>query len=258
MELRGRVGLVTGAARRVGQAIALGLARRGAGVAISYRSSRQAAQETVHQLRAFGVRAEAIRADVARAADAKRLIEQVVARFGRLDVLVNNASIFERTPFDRLTERDWDRHLDANLKGPFLCALYAGRYMQRRRQGKIINLAGGGAAFPWPRFSAYRASKAAVVRFTETLAAEVKDHHIQVNVMAPGANDTEMFRKAAEAEPRLLADLPGDTLKPARLACFLASEASDHITGRFIHVDQNWDEWTESDLAGDRFTLRRV
>ncbi len=238
MELRGRVALVTGAARRVGQAIALGLARRHADVAISYRASREEALETVRQLKASGVRAEAIRADVSRGSGAKRLIEHVVARFGRLDVLVNNASIFERTPFDRLTERDWDRHLNANLKGPFLCALAAGRHMMRRRQGKIINLADWAGERPYRDYLPYCVSKAGVIALTKALAKELAPD-VQVVSIAPGPilpppdmTKSELQRVIARVPLRRWG-LPQDIVN----AVVFAIEGTDFMTGSMITVD---------------------
>ncbi len=256
--LDGKVALVTGGSRGIGRRLGLSFAEAGCAVMLAARDANPLT-EVEKELRAVSSQVATLQCDVTHSDQVKALVDATVRRFGTIHILVNNAGILG--PIGPTWENDakqWEETIRVNLVGTYLCCREVLPVFLSRGSGKIINLAGGGAAFPWPRFSAYSASKAAVVRFTETLAAEVKDHHIQVNVMAPGANDTEMFRKAAEAEPRLLADLPGDTLKPARLACFLASEASDHITGRFIHVDQNWDEWTESDLAGDRFTLRRV
>lgn len=253
-----KVALVTGGSRGIGRQIVRSFAEAGYAVMLAARDSDHLTQAE-KELRAMGSQVASFSCDVSRSDQVKALVEATVRQFGTIDVLVNSAGILG--PIGLVLENDpdqWEETIRVNLIGTYLCCREVLPFFVRQGRGKIINLAGGGAAFPWPKFSAYSASKAAVVRFTETLAAEVKDQNIQVNVMAPGANDTEMFRKVAEAEPRLLADLPEDPLKPARLALFLASEASDHITGRFIHVNQNWDEWTESDVAGDRFTLRRV
>ena len=136
MTLQGRVALITGGARRIGHVIAMALASRGAQVVISYQRSSKEAIGTVGALRDLGVKAEAVAADVSSTSDVSRLFQRIERNFGRLDVLVNNASIFERTPFERLTEKDWDRHLDINLKGAFLCALAARRLLRKRSQGK--------------------------------------------------------------------------------------------------------------------------
>ena len=258
MNLNGKTALITGGSRGIGRSIARAFMEAGCAVMLAARKQDRLAQAE-KELKAVSPQVAAFRCDVSRPDQVKGLVEATARRFGSIQILVNSAGILGPTgPAWQNDPAAWEETIRVNLIGTYLCCREVLPIFLRQGGGKIINLAGGGAAFPWPRFSAYSASKAAVVRFTETLAAEVKGNGIQVNVMAPGANDTEMFRKAAETEPRLLEDLPEDPLKPARLACFLASEASDHITGRFIHVNQNWGEWTESDLAGDRFTLRRV
>lgn len=256
--LEGKAAIITGGSRGIGRSVARAFAEAGCAVMLAARDADHLAQ-TEKELRAVNPKVSAFRCDVSRPDQVKGLVDAAVRRFGSIQILINSAGILG--PIGPASENDpvqWEETVRVNLVGTYLCCREVLPVFLRQGGGKIINLAGGGAAFPWPRFSAYSASKAAVVRFTETLAAEVKDHRVQVNVIAAGANDTAMFRKAAEAEPQLLADLPEDPLKTARLALFLASEASDHITGRFIHVDQNWREWTESDVSGDRFTLRRV
>ena len=148
MQLTGRVALITGGARRLGQALAIALAGRRALVAFSYRTSAREARATAEAIRRLGVDALAVRADVSKADDVRRLIRQVEQRFGRLDVLVNSAANFERVPFARLSERHWDRAMETNLKGPFLCALEASRLMRKRAGGKFINFADWSAIRP--------------------------------------------------------------------------------------------------------------
>ena len=238
MTLQGRVALVTGGARRVGQTIALALARRHADVAISYQSSRLDAQRTVSQLEAFGVRAAAIRADLTRSRDVQRLMSEVRRRFGRLDVLVNNAAIFERTPFAALSERDWDRHLDTNLKGPFLCALYAGRIMQRRRAGKIINIADWAGERPYAHYLPYCVSKAGVIGLTKALAKELAPR-IQVIAIAPGPvlPPAAMSPSARERVSRRVPLKRWGSPRDIANAVLFAIEGTDFITGTTIFVD---------------------
>ena len=258
MNLNGKVALITGGSQGIGRGIARAFMEAGCAVMLAARKQDHLAHAE-KELKAVHSQVATFRCDVSRPDQVKKLVEAAARRFGSIQILVNSAGILGPTgPAWQNDPAEWEETIRVNLIGTYLCCREVLPLFLRQGGGKIINLAGGGAAFPWPKFSAYSASKAALVRFTETLAEEVKGNGIQVNVMAPGANDTEMLRKAAETEPRLLEDLPEDPLKPARLACFLASEVSDHITGRFIHVNQNWGEWTESDLAGDRFTLRRV
>jgi len=141
MELRGRWGLVTGAARRIGRSIALALAGRGLNVIVHYHASADAAAATVREIEALGVRALALPADLGRADDVVRLAREAEARSGGVDVLVNNASNYLRAPFDELTEAIWDASLDVNLKAPFLLAWHLGRAMKARGRGRIVNLA---------------------------------------------------------------------------------------------------------------------
>ena len=256
--LDGKSAIITGSSRGIGLLLARSFLEQGCSVLLAATDAATLEKARV-ELSSVGPPVEAVRCDVTIPAEVDRMMERAAERFGKTDILINNAGVLG--PVGPLWETDpgeWNRAVEVNLTGTCLCCRAVLPSMIRRRQGKIINLSGKGAAAPWPRFSAYAASKAAVVRFTETLAEEVRPHNIQVNVMAPGANDTDMLRAAARSEPDLLRGLPADPLKPGRLALFLASEMSDHITGRFIHVNQNWDEWTEADVAGDRYTLRRV
>ena len=238
MILSGRVALVTGGARRVGQQIALTLARRGAHVAISYRTSARDAHDTVARLRACGVRAAAVRADLATARQAQRLIRQVGKTFGRLDVLVNSASVFVRTPLARLTERDWDAHLDTNLKGPAFCALEAARLMRRRGGGVIINIADWAGERPYRDYLPYCVSKAGVLALTKALAKELAPR-IRVVSIAPGPMLPPPDMTPAQRR-RAIARLPlarwGSPQDVAASVVF-AIEGSDFMTGSTIFVD---------------------
>jgi len=237
MILQGRVALVTGAARRVGQVIALALAKHKAHVVISYRTSRHDAEETVARLLRFGVRAEAIRADVANARDVQALVKHIARRFGRLDVLVNNAAVFARTPFATLTERDWDVHLDTNLKGPFLCSLYASRLM-RKTGGKIINIADWAGKRPYRDYLPYCVSKAGVIALTKALAKELAPT-IQVIAIAPGPMLPPQDMTPAERK-RIIKQVPlarwGSPQDIANAVLF-AIEGTDFMTGTTLFID---------------------
>ena len=238
MTLQGRVALVTGGALRVGQAIAFALAQRQAHVVISYRSSRAAARKTISTLRRHGVRAEAIRADVANAAQVRALITRIERRFGRLDVLVNNAAIFERTPFTSLTERDWDRHLDTNLKGSFLCAWAASRLMRRHGGGKIINIADWAGQRPYRDYLPYCVSKAGVLALTHALAKELAPQ-IHVIAIAPGPILAPLAMAARERR-RVIRRVPlqrwGSPQDIANAVLF-AIQGTDFMTGTTVFVD---------------------
>ena len=238
MTLEDRVILVTGGAKRLGKAIALTLARRGAHLVITYRSSSREAKDTVRAIERAGVRALAVRADVARASDVTRLIAIIQRRFGRLDVLVNSAAIFPRTPFAQLTEQAWDAALDTNLKGPFLCALAASRLMQDTRGGKIINLADWAGARPYRDYLPYCVSKAGVIGLTRALAKELAPR-IQVMAIAPGpilpppTMREGARRRIARRVPLKRWGAPQDI---ANTVCFLI-EGTDFMTGSTVFVD---------------------
>ena len=238
MLLQGRVALVTGGARRIGHAIALLLARHHARVVISYRASKAEAQRTARELRRYGRQAEAIRADVSAARDVARLMRRIEQRFGRLDVLVNNASVFVRTPFERLTERQWDAHLDANLKGPFLCALAASRLMRRHGAGKIINIADWAGERPYRDYLPYCVSKAGLIGLTKALAKELAPK-IQVVAIAPGPMLPPEDMPAAQRR-RVIKRVPlarwGSPEDIANAALF-AIQGTDFMTGSTIFVD---------------------
>ena len=237
MKLRGRVALVTGGARRLGQAIALAFASRGAHIVFTYRSSALEARRTLALLKQSGVEALAVRTDVSRAADVQRLMRQIQRRFGRLDVLVNSAANFLRTPMDSLSERDWDLTLATNLKGPFLCALHASRLM-RKRGGKIINLADWAGVRPYRHYLPYCVSKAGVIGLTKALAKELAPS-IQVVAIAPGPMlPPEDMPRAARARVARRVPLQrwGRPEDIANTAVFLV-EGTDFMTGSVVYVD---------------------
>jgi len=231
--------------------------------------------ETATQVGALGRRALALKADISEKEDVERVVRSTVHEFGKVNILVNNAGILG--PVGPVVDNDveeWIKTVNINLIGTFLCSKMVLPVMIERRRGKIINLSGGGATGPRPRFSAYAASKAAVVRFTETLAEEVKEFNIQVNAIAPGALDTRMHDEvlavgeaAGEKElalSRRVKEGRGTPFEvPADLAVFLASDESDGLTGRLISAV--WDDWRsmskekiEEIMGRELYTLRRI
>ncbi len=238
MILQGRVALVTGGAVRVGQAIALALAQRQAHVVITYRTSRTAAAKTVSTLSRYGVRAQAIRADLTKAASVRAVIRRIERRFGRLDVLVNSAAVFARTPFVSLTERDWDRHLDANLKGPFLCALFASRLMRRHGGGKIINIADWAGERPYRDYLPYCVSKAGVIGLTKALAKELAPA-IHVIAIAPGPilPPRDMAPAERKRVVRLVPLQRWGSPQDIANAVLFALQGTDFMTGTTLFID---------------------
>ena len=238
MELRGRWGLVTGAARRVGRAIALGLAERGLNVIVHYNSSAGAAAATVRELEALGVQALALPGDLAHTGDVARLAQEAEARSGGIDVLVNNAANYLRAPFDELTEATWDASLDVNLKAPFFLAWHLGRAMKARGRGRIVNLADWAGERPYADYLPYCVSKAGVICLTKALAKALAPA-VQVNAVSPGPVAPPEDLTAAEREAIVRATplrrfgAPEDV---ARCVRFLVEEA-DFTTGAVYLVD---------------------
>lgn len=236
--LREQVALVTGGGKRVGRAIALTLGRAGADVIVNYNQSREGAQETVGEIAAMGVRAVALRANVSRPKQVAAMFRAVEKRWGRLDLLVNNAGVFFPRKWDELVEEDFDRVLGANLKGPFFCAQAAARLMMRQGQGNIINISSLGGLQAWPSYMHYCASKAALISLTRTLAKALAPT-IRVNSVAPGSilfpdeERTAATRKLIDAIPLRKGGTADDI---AQMVLYLATH-SEFITGQVIAVD---------------------
>jgi len=232
-----KVALVTGGAIRLGRAISLELARTGYDVAVNYHRSAGAARGTVDAIGALGVRAVSIRADVAKPAETRRLVAETVRRLGRLDLLINNAGVFWRTPWNTVTPGDFDHFIAVNVKGAFFCSQAAARAMGSRG-GRIINLADVGATRAWPGYIPYAISKAGVVMLTRGLAAALAPR-IQVNAVAPGAVLLpEDFPR--ETRKRIRAKIPmrrlGHPDDVAAAVRFFAT-CPDYITGQVLYVD---------------------
>jgi 3-oxoacyl-[acyl-carrier protein] reductase len=273
MTIEGRVALVSGGSQGIGKAIVARLLSDGARVAFCARNPREV-EAAARELAAIGPDVLGFPADVTEEAQVQALVAACLERFGRIDVLVNNAAIYGPIgPSWDIDPAHWRQTIDVNLIGVFLLNRAVIPTMIRLGGGKIINVSGGGAANPFPRYSAYAASKAAVVRFTETLAVELAEHNIQVNAMAPGMVATRMHEQTLAA-----GDLAGreflrktrdevsrggvDPSIPAALVAFLASKEADWITGKFIHAV--WDRWADFDdhrdelAQTDVYTLRRI
>jgi 3-oxoacyl-[acyl-carrier protein] reductase len=272
MKLEDKVAIVTGGGRGIGKAIALAFAREGADLVVAARSVAEVGQ-TAAEAQAMGRRAVSLWVDIADDAAVADMVSRTLQEFGKIDILVNNAGILG--PVGPLAENDpaaWRHTLEVNLLGTFLCCRAVLPTMMERRRGKIINLSGGGATSPRPCFSAYAATKAAVVRVTETLAEEVRPYNIQVNAIAPGAVYTtmteEILAAGAAAGEKGLAEASRQQETAASpeqavaLAVFLASDEAEGLTGRLISAV--WDDWRSIPrrlgqiMASDVYTLRRV
>lgn len=185
MRLDHRTVFITGGAKRIGSHLARALAQRGANLVINYRYSNADAQAVVRELQKIGVDAVAVPGDVSNAADVQRMTASALERFGRIDVLINNAAVYFKTPFAHLTESEWDLTMDINLKGSFLCAKAVAEHMRGRGEGKIINFADWAGMRPYPEYLPYCVSKAGVIALTQALAQELAPA-VQVNCIAPG------------------------------------------------------------------------
>lgn len=183
--LAGKVALVTGAAKRIGRSVAVRLASEGADVVVNYRDSKDNADDVAEQVTAMGRRALTVQADVARKNDVTAMFARVEKEFGRLDILVNNAGMFFPAKFEELTEEQWDRILDVNLKSQFLCSQAAAPMLRRSGQGRIVNFASLGGLLAWPAYTHYCVSKAGVIMLTRCLARALAPD-ITVNAVAPG------------------------------------------------------------------------
>jgi NAD(P)-dependent dehydrogenase (short-subunit alcohol dehydrogenase family) len=240
--LNGKVALITGGARRLGRAIALKLAQAGANIAVHYRTSVREALETQQQLVELGVDAVTVQGDLSQTIEAERIVDQAAAAWGRLDILVNNASAFAHTPLGSVTEEQWDLLLNTNLRGPFFCAQHAGSLMRQQGNGVIINLIDTGIYLAWPGYVPYLISKAGLEQMTYGLARALAPQ-VRVNGIAPGPALLEDDHTPEERErfiKNTLLRTIGGAHTIAGAALYLAE--ADFVTGVVIPVDggQRW------------------
>ncbi len=238
--LKGKVAIVTGASRGIGRAIAISYAQNGADVAVVYASNETAALEVVEACRAFGVRAECYRCDVADFAACKETVSNVKKDFGKVDLLVNNAGITRDGLIATMKEADFDAVMDTNLKGAFHMARHCAPVFIRAKGGKIINITSISGLLGNAGQSNYSASKAGLIGLTKSLAKELAPRNITCNAIAPGFIQTEMTEDI-DAGNTLANSIPlnrlGSTEDVANAAVFLASNAADYITGEVLRVD---------------------
>jgi 3-oxoacyl-[acyl-carrier protein] reductase len=240
--LTGRVALVTGGSRGIGRAIAIGLARAGATVCVNYRRQHERAKETLGAIEAAGGHGFTYQADVSDRAQTEGLVDGVIARAGRLDILINNAGISREGLFVEMPDEEWAALLETNLDGVYRCARLAARHMLRQGWGRIVNVSSVLASRAGRGQVGYAASKGGVNAFTVALARELGPRGVTVNAIAPGLIETDMSRPfIGTAAPKIREWIPmrrvGRPEEVAALAVFLASEEAGYITGQIVAVD---------------------
>lgn len=242
MDLAGKCALVTGSSKGVGRGIATKLAELGCNIAVHYNSDPEGAAQVAGEVRAAGRDAITVQAAVGEASQVQRMFDTVFSEFDRLDILVNNAGMQVWAPLLELSEADWDRVIDTNLKGCFLCTQLAGRHMRDRGRGRIVNIGSGCNKVAFPNLVSYTASKGGMEQFTKVAAAELGQFGITVNCVAPGAiliertaQETEDYAGTwAKLTPVGRVGYPRDV---AEAVAFLCTDEADFISGQTLMVD---------------------
>lgn len=248
-ELKNKIVLVTGARRGMGRSHALTLAKQGAKVIVT-DISQEECQKVADEIKFAGGEAIAFKLDVSNAAEVNQVFDEVIKQFGRLDVLVNNAGIYQPKPALEITEEEWNKMIDIDLKGEFLCAQRAAKEMAKNKWGRIINIASiasGGVGVGIAGGCHYTAAKGGIIGMTETMAVEWAPLGINVNAIGPGAIDTPMVSAAQipeEAMKKMMAGIPvgriGKSEEVSAMVVFLASEEASYVTGATFYVDGGW------------------
>ena len=237
-----KIVLVTGAGRGIGASIAKRFASEGAEVIVNYSGNDEAAQKTVDEITATGGQAQKYKCSVNDSKSVKVMIDEIIKEFGRIDILVNNAGITKDGLMLRMTDEDFDRVIDVNLKGTFNCTKYVSKYMLKQKSGKIINISSVVGLSGNAGQVNYSASKAGIIGITKSAAKELSSRGITVNAVAPGYVDTDMTKELSDnIRNEILKNIPlqrmGNVEDISNCVAFLASEDASYITGQVISVD---------------------
>ena len=232
MDIKGKVALITGSAKRIGRIIAIELAKKGANIAIHYKNSKNEAFRTLSDIKNLGVKAMVVKGDVTNFKEINVQTRKIISYFGHIDILINNASAYFKTPFDSLKEKDWDKIIDTNLKGPFLYSKAVSRFMKKQGYGKIINISDINGISPRLNYLPYCVSKAGLISLTKALAKELSPE-IQVNAIAPGVilPSPDMTQREIKKIKKL--GSPSDVVN----AIIFLIESSDFMNGSTIAID---------------------
>jgi len=241
LSLEGKVALITGGARGIGKEIALLFAKQGANIAIC-DVELQEAQKTASQIQGLGRESMVFKADVTDSANVQDMVDKILDKFKKLDILINNAGITKDNLILRMSEEDWDKVIAVNLKGAFICTKIASKVMLKQRSGKIVSLSSIIGVMGNPGQANYAASKAGIIGLTKSVAKELAPRGVCVNAIAPGFIKTEMTNRLPEdVQKKMLSVIPlgrfGEPRDVAELALFLSSEGSSYITGQVIQID---------------------
>ncbi len=247
--LKNKVALITGARQGMGKSHAIVLAKQGVKVVVTDINQADC-QKVVDEIKNSGGEAVAFKLDVSKKSEVESVVTEIVKQFGRLDILINNAGIAQFKPFLELTEEEWDKTIDINLKGEFLCAQAAARIMKEQGGGVIINIgsvAMGQQGFGMPNIAHFCASKGGIAAMTEALAVELAPFNIRVNAIAPGLIETPMI-DTVKSDPKMMEGLlqrvplkrVGRSEEVSELVAFLASDSSSYMTGSVVIIDGGW------------------
>ena len=248
-DLKNKVAIITGARRGMGKSHAIKFAKAGAKVVVS-DISQEECQSVVDEIKKNGGEGLAAKCDVTKKDEVEAMVKKTIEKWGKVDILVNNAGICQFKPFLELTEEEWDRTIDINLKGYFFCAQAVAKEMVKQKAGAIVNIASiamGQVGVGFPSITHYCASKGGIVAMTEALALELAPYNIRVNAVAPGAIDTPMA-DSTKQDPKVLEGtltrIPmrrmGKAEEVSNLVLFLASDASSYMTGSTVVIDGGW------------------